>query len=480
MKTPESLGNSWAAAGRLTLEEVIGAVHPLCGASVPPRAPIGRVTTDSRDVTEGGLFVALRGERADGADFVEEAFRRGAIAAIVSEEGAKKVPPRVASSRPVLVVRNPVEALGDLARAHRRRHRGVPLVAITGSCGKTSTKEMLAALLGKRCAVLKNPGNRNNLVGMPLSLLELSDTHEAAIMEMGTNRPGEIARLADIAAPDVGLITNIAPAHLEGLCSLEGVAREKGDLFRALPDTGTAVVNATDLRVVREAGRCRARKIHFGAPLNDFCGRILEMGDAGMSIAVRTPAGEFVSSLAVTGEHHLMNAVAAAAAAFVLGIPPADLADGFASFRPAPGRFHTVMLRGGGLLVDDAYNANPASMESAIRTAARLARGRRILFVLGDMLELGQAASSSHLRVGRLAASAGAHLLFAFGEASAHLARGAIDGGMDPARVIHETDRDRLREAVLSALGDGDVVLVKGSRAMRLDEIADAVAKERA
>lgn len=480
MRTEGSSGNSWAAAGRLTLEEVVGVIHPLRETRVPPRTPIGPVSADSREIAEGGLFVALPGQRVDGADFVEEAFRRGALAAIVSEDGVRKIPAALLPERPVLVVRDPVEALGDLARAHRQRHRRIPLVGITGSSGKTSTKEMLSALLSRSRAVLRNPGNRNNLVGMPLALLELSDKHEAAVMEMGTNRPGEIARLAAIAAPDAGIVTNIAPAHLEGLRTLEGVAREKGDLFRALPEAGTAVVNATDLRVVREAGRCRARKVFYGAALNEFSGRILAMGDSGMRVAIRTPAGEFASEIPAPGEHHLMNALAASAAAFVLGMPPADLTDGFSSCRSAPGRFHAVPLRGGGLLVDDSYNANPASMESAIRNADALRRGRRSVFVLGDMLELGEVTAASHFRIGRLVARVGADLLFVLGDASRELARGAVDGGMDPSRVVLAADRAALRTAVLRALADGDVVLVKASRGMRLDEIADAVAKERA
>ncbi|HSL91191.1 MAG TPA: Mur ligase family protein, partial [Candidatus Limnocylindrales bacterium] len=316
----------------MTLEEVVGATQPLrAGGPIPARTPIGQVTTDSREVTPGGLFIALPGERADGADYVEEAFRKEAIAAIVSEEGAGRVPSAILSGKPVFIVRNPVEALGDLAHAHRQRLRQVPLVGITGSSGKTSTKEMLAGLLAAGRNVLKNPGNRNNLIGMPLALLELSGNHHAAVMEMGTNRPGEIARLSQIAAPDIGILTNIAPAHLQGLGSLEGVAREKGDLFRALPESGTAVVNATDLRVVREAGRCRAKKIFYGVPLNEFSGRILSMDDRGMRIVVRTPSGEFASALPVTGEHHLLNALAATAAAYLLGLRPADLAEGFSS-----------------------------------------------------------------------------------------------------------------------------------------------------
>jgi UDP-N-acetylmuramoyl-tripeptide--D-alanyl-D-alanine ligase len=457
----------------MTLEEVVGAIHPLrVGGPIPARTPIGQVTTDSREVTPGGLFIALPGEKADGADFVEEAFRKGAMAAIVSEEGAYKLPAAILSGKPVFVVRSPVEALGDLAHAHRERLRKIPVVGITGSSGKTSTKEMLSCLLSAGRNVLKNPGNRNNLIGMPLALLELSGDHHAAVMEMGTNRPGEIARLSQIAAPDIGILTNIAPAHLQGLGSLEGVAREKGDLFRALPESGTAVVNATDLRVVREAGRCRAKKIFFGVPLNEFSGRILSMDDRGMRIAVRTPSGEFSSALPVTGEHHLLNALAATAAAYVLGLRPADFAEGFSTFASVRGRFHPIPLRGGGLLLDDSYNANPASTEAAVRTLLVLRGSRRSVIVMGDMLELGEASAASHFRIGHLIAGSGMDLLFTFGEEGARIARGALEGGMDPERVSHTGDRERLKAIVMDALREGDVVLVKGSRGMRLDEIA--------
>jgi UDP-N-acetylmuramoyl-tripeptide--D-alanyl-D-alanine ligase len=462
----------------MTLPEVIGAIHPLREAGeIPSREPIGTVVTDSREAGPGSVFVALPGERADGADFVGEVFGKGAIAAIVSEAGARKVPGGVARTRPVFVVRDPVEALGDLARAHRLRHRGIPLVGITGSSGKTTTKEMLYCLLSASRRVLRNPGNRNNLIGMPLSLLTLSGEHDVAIMEMGTNAPGEIARLAGIASPDVAVITNIAPAHLEGLGTMEGVAREKGDLFRALPDAGVAVVNATDLRVVREAGRCRAEKVYYGVAMNDFSGRILSMGDEGMRIAVRTPAGEFTSALAVTGEHHLLNAIAATAVAFTLGLRPHDLEEGLAGFSSVPGRFHARPLRGGGLLLDDSYNANPASTEAALRSLSALSRGRRTVVIFGDMLELGQSAPASHFRIGHLMAALKVSRLLAFGRGAAQAARGALDGGMDPAAVLHTDDKGRLREAVRELLSEGDVVLVKGSRGMRLDEVAADIAE---
>ncbi len=463
----------------MTLPEVIGAIHPLretAGFSV--HDPIGVVTTDSREIGPKSVFVALPGERADGADFVEEAFNKGALAAIVSEAGSKKVSGTLARTRPVFVVDDPVEALGDLARAHRLRYRHVPLVAITGSSGKTTTKEMLSCILSRSRRVLCNPGNRNNLIGMPLALLALSGEHDAAILEMGTNSPGEIARLAGIALPDIGLITNIAPAHLAGLGSMEGVAHEKGELYRALSPNGVAVVNATDLRAVREAARCSAEKVYYGVPMNDFSGRILSMSDTGMRIAIRTPAGEFTSSIGVAGEHHLMNALAAAAVAFTVGLRPADMEEGFAAFTSVPGRFHAEPLRGGGLLLDDSYNANPASTEAALRALAALSRGRRTVVVFGDMLELGQASAASHFRIGHLAASLKTGRLFAFGKEAAYAARGACGGGMDPLAVDHSTDRETLREAVRGCLSEGDVVLVKGSRGMRLDTVANDIREE--
>jgi len=463
----------------MTLPEVVGAIHPLRDAGgIPSQGLIGAVTTDSREIEPMGIFVALPGQRVDGADFVGEVFEKGALAAIVSEAGAARVPRALARSRPVFVVRDPVQALGDLARAHRLRHRGVPLVGITGSSGKTTTREMVRCLLSRSRRVLCNPGNRNNLIGMPLALLQLSGEHDAAILEMGTNAPGEIARLADIASPDIALITNIAPAHLEGLGTMEGIAREKGDLFRALPEGGVAVVNAADLRVVREAARCPAEKVYFGVALNDFSGRVLSMDDDGMRIAVRTPAGEFTSALAAAGAHHLMNAVAAAAVAFTLGMRPPEMEEGFASFAAGHGRFQVVPMRGGGLLLDDSYNANPASAEAALRAQAALARGRRTVVVFGDMLELGEASPASHFRVGHLMASLHVASLFAFGQEAAHAARGAREGGMEPSAIVEETDRERLRQAVRERVSPGDVVLVKASRGMRLDDVAKDLREE--
>jgi len=331
---------------------------------------------------------------------------------------------------------------------------------------------MLFCLLSRSRRVLRNPGNRNNLIGMPLALLELSGEHDAAILEMGSNAPGEIARLAGIACPDIAVITNISPAHIEGFRTMEGVAREKGDLFRALGGGGTAVVNATDLRVVREAGRCRADKIYYGVALNDFSGRVVSMSDAGMRIVVRTPAGEFGSFIGVCGEHHLMNALAATAAAFTLGMRPEEMEEGFSGFVSVPGRFHPVPLRGGGLLLDDSYNANPASTEAALRSLASLARGRRTVVVFGDMLELGEVSSASHFRIGRLIASLSVDRFFAFGAGSADAVRGALDGGMADDAIDHTTDRRSLRDAVRGFVAGGDVVLVKGSRGMRLEEVA--------
>lgn len=462
----------------ITIEGVIGAIHPVHNVgSAPMRTPVGLVTVDSREVVPGSLFVALPGERVDGADFVAEAFRKGAVAAIVSEAGAARVAPEQVVGGMLLVVRDPVEALGDLAKAHRRRLRHIPLVGVTGSSGKTTTKDLLHALLSRNRNVLRNIGNRNNLIGMPLALLGLTEAHDAAVIEMGTNRPGEIARLADIAMPDLGIVTNVAPAHLEGLGSMEGVAREKGDLFRALPENGTAIVNATDLRVVREAGRCRARKVYYGVPLNEFSGRILSMRDDGMEIAVRTPSGEFTSTLRATGEHQLMNALAATAAAYALGLRLDELAGGFEGYVPAPGRFRAVPLREGGVLLDDCYNANPASMESSLRNMAALAGGRRTVAVLADMLELGDAAPTAHLRIGHLAASVDTGFLIAYGPLSQAIAKGAAEAGMDPARIIHTEDRGVLRECVAGAVTGKDVVLVKGSRGMKLDEIVTAISE---
>ncbi len=256
------------------------------------------------------------------------------------------------------------------------------------------------------------------------------------------------------------------------------MAREKGDLYRALPESGTAVVNATDLRVMREAGRCRAAKIYYGVALNDISGRVLSMDDGGMRIAVRTPSGEFASSLRLTGEHNLMNALAAVAAAYALGLRPPDMEEGFRSVVPDRGRFRPVPLRGGGLLLDDTYNANPCSVEAALRNLTTLRRGRRSVVVLADMLELGEASGASHHRIGHLLAGMKPDLLFTHGTEAASIAGGAREGGLPPGRIVHVEDRDALREAVTGAVREGDIILIKGSRRMQLEEIAEAVERK--
>jgi UDP-N-acetylmuramoyl-tripeptide--D-alanyl-D-alanine ligase len=276
----------------------------------------------------------------------------------------------------------------------------------------------------------------------------------------------------------MAVLTNIAPAHLQGLGTLENVAREKGDLYRALPESGTAVVNATDLRVMREAGRCRAVKIYYGVALSEISGRVLSMGEEGMRIAVRTPSGEFTSFLPVTGRHNLMNALAAAAAAYALGLRSEEMEEGFRSLPTLPGRFRPIPLRGGGLLLDDTYNANPASVEAALRSLHALRRGRRSIVVLADMLELGEASGVSHFRIGHMVAGMEPNLLFTYGKEASSIALGAREGGMDPGRVTHVGDREALRDAVTGALREGDIILIKGSRGMQLDKIVEVVEKE--
>jgi UDP-N-acetylmuramoyl-tripeptide--D-alanyl-D-alanine ligase len=295
---------------------------------------------------------------------------------------------------------------------------------------------------------------------------------------MGTNAPGEIARLAQIAVPDIGLITNVAPSHLLGLGSLEGVAREKGDLFRALGSEGVSMVNATDLRVVREATRSFAGKVFYGVPMNDFHGRIIAMSDTGMRITVRTPSGDMTTDIGAFGEHSLMNATAAVAMAFMLGLHPEEMEDGLSSFTSVPGRFHVEPIRGGGLLLDDSYNANPASVEAAIRALVSLAGERRTTVVFGDMLELGEFSAASHFRIGHLMASLKVGRLFTCGRDAELTARGAIEGGMDPQASSHFSDRRELSEAVRGFMEEGDVVLVKASRGMQLDETVKDIREE--
>ena len=431
------------------------------------------VGSDSRALVPGQLFVALRGERFDGHDFVAEAAAQGAAAALVDAEWAGG---QALAPLPLIVVDDTRRALGTLAVNWRARF-ALPLVGVTGSNGKTTVKEMCAAILRAQArrdgfgddSVLATRGNLNNDIGLPLTLLELRDFHRAAVIEMGMNRPGEIAYLSTLAQPTVAIVTNAQRAHLQGLGSVEEVAREKGAIYQGLGATGVAVINADDPHAGEwgavNAGR---RIVTFGIEqAADVRGQCTLRG-LGSSLELDTPAGRLGFALQVPGVHNARNAVGAAAVCLAAGVSPEAVADGLAGFTGARGRLQQRSGPCGALILDDTYNANPDSVRAAIDVLASLP-GHTWL-VLGDMGEVGGISAQVHDEIGGYAKSKGVDGLFALGEMSAIAVRNFGDGGH------HFASAEALVKALVARLDADSVVLVKGSRFMRMERVVDALA----
>ncbi len=457
-----------------------------------PAPRFSAIATDSRIVGGQDVFVALSGDVHDGHDFLEQAVTNGARCLIVADA-------RRAAGLPVAVIEvaDTLTALGDLARWRRRavqRLQNPVVVGLTGSCGKTTVKEMTAAIFQCRWPdridrpagrVLKTKGNFNNLVGLPLSLLPLSARHRAAVLEMGMNRPGEIARLTQLVDPDIACITNIHGAHLEGLGSIDGVARAKGELFDTVDRRAILVVNLDDERVAACARRHDRAAIGFSVhpgqrPADALVWAAGSVADGAGFLTLTLHVGGQQARLTIRapGLHNAANACTAAAIAHAAGIDLACIVAGLESFRSAANRMQTVPIPGGIQILNDSYNANPASMSSALETLARLASGRRAA-LLGDMLELGANAPGLHEEIGRQAARLGIDYLGLLGEFAETIRQGALAGGMLGERIVVLQSRERavdwLSELVHSArLQPGDWVLVKASRGLALDTVVGA------
>ncbi len=431
---------------------------------------IRAVSTDSRAIAAGDLFVALRGERFDGHGFVAQAAADGAVGAVIAADEAAAL---ANCGLPLIVVSDTRLALGALAAAWRARFT-LPLIAVTGSNGKTTTKEMIASILRADCGedVLATQGNLNNDIGLPLTLLKLHVGHRAAIVEMGMNHPGEIGYLTRIARPTVALVTNAQRAHLQGMGSLDAIAREKGSIFEGLSADGVAVINADDgqapLWRSMNAGR---RVISFGLDADSATADIrgtVRLHGLETELVFRTPAGDGAVDLALPGLHNARNALAAVAATFAAGVPLAAIQQGLAAFSGVKGRLQRRTGLGGAVILDDTYNANPDSMRAGIDVLASTI-GRKVL-VLGDMGEIGDASGQYHDEIGGYAKSAGVDVVFAFGEASVIAARNFGEGAR------HFRKIEDLIEALKSELSANTTVLVKGSRFMRMERVVDAIA----
>jgi murE/murF fusion protein len=458
---------------------------------------LGEISTDSRKAGNYTVFVALKGENHDGHDFAGQAVANGARCLVVERELQH------ASAIPVgqIMVPDTLVALGALT-AFRRRQVGCLnkpiIIGLTGSCGKTTVKEMVAAILARKWpegpdhppeCVLKTKGNLNNLIGVPLSLLPLDNKHRAAVIEMGMNAPGELTRLGAMVAPDISCITNVHGAHLEGLGSIEGVARAKEELFAATPLESTLIINLDDPHITAMAAGYSQRRVTFaitddeGGSRPDFHASHVRFDrDGGIRFALHHHEKQAEVQLFTAGEHNVANGLAAAAIASAAGATLADIVAGLGDFRPPDKRM--VMMRGatGYTVINDTYNANPASMAAGLRTLAQLGEGRKIA-IIGDMLELGASSGAAHREIGRLAALLHLDHLVVAGEFQQAVVDGAIDAGYPAEKVIGFADKEKAVERFLylaseKSLGQDDVVLVKASRGLRFETIIERITSQ--
>ena len=425
------------------------------------------VSTDTRTLEEGDLFVALTGESSDGHKFLHEALAKGASGVVVSR--------KVEARRLAIRVEDTLTALGDLAAYYRSKFKPL-VVGVTGSVGKTTTKEMIAAVAAAKGPVLKNAGNFNNEIGLPLTLLQLSPRHKTAVVEMAMRGPGQIEYLAKIARPSIGVITNIHMSHIEILGTMDAIADAKSELLGYLPADGVAVLNADDAYFQFLSSRANSRIVSFGeSPSADVQAVSAGIDAKGCcTFEVKTPNGTFDVRIPVPGEHNIKDALAAIAVGEELGIPHDAIREALAGFKPPEKRSNVVPTRGGFVVIDDTYNASPASVQSALKTLAMM-EGERKIAVLGDMLELGEHAPAAHLEVGRTASEAGIDMLVVVGQMAKLIARGAIDAGMPIASVSEYDDSWRAAKELPEKVRERDVVLVKGSRAMKMERVVEGL-----
>jgi UDP-N-acetylmuramoyl-tripeptide--D-alanyl-D-alanine ligase len=447
------------------------------------------VSIDTRTIAAGELFVAIRGERFDGTDFADAAIDAGAGGVVLpraTERSAKalaeRARPSASAERPVVIeVDDTTTALQALGQAVRRES-GAKVVAITGSAGKTTTKEATADFLGTQFQVTRNRGNLNNHIGLPLSLIELRHRPDVAVVELGMNHAGEISTLVRIAEPDVRVWTNVGDAHVGFFGSIEAIADAKAEILERATSGTLLVANMDDERIAERIGSFPGRRLTFGID-RDADVRATSVADRGIdgtSARVRTPRGDMDLTTPLIGRANLANVLAATAVAIDFGVPLPAIAEKAATLRPAHHRGEVVRLRNGIVVIDDSYNANPTATRRALEVLAKTHASRRIA-VLGEMLELGARADVMHEQVGRAVAASKVDALFAIGGVPAvALASAAVAAGMPADRVKHFATSDEAAGVIGDMVGPGDVVLVKGSRGIETDRVVDWLRAERA
>jgi len=419
------------------------------------------ISVDSRSIKPHELFIALRGKQYDGHHYVGEAQQHGAAAAVVEEV--------IETDLPLVLVEDTRKALGELAKHHRRQF-SIPIIGLTGSCGKTTTREMIRSILAEMGPVLANFKNFNNAIGLPLTLLHLTAEHRYAVIEMGANHAGEIDYLTHITQPDIALITNIGPAHLQGFGSILRVAEAKAEIFSGLAQKGVAILNAADNhRDILEKASAQYRRVNFGLTQNcDFYARQIQLDKTGRPTFLLVSSGEeIIIRLNLSGQHHVMNALAAAAVARQVGVEFSVIQSGLEKMQPLSGRVINRTTKTGATLIDDSYNANPSSVAAALKLLAHY-KGLRIL-VLGDMSELGKSAGAYHRQMGELAKALTIDKVYTCGDLSEETAKAFGAHGK------HYSNHQKLILALKPDVQKNVTILIKGSRNAQMEKVAAAL-----
>ena len=436
-----------------------------CGGKVSARFEhlrVSRMQSDSRKVRSGDLFVALKGAKADGHDFAETAINHGAVAALVSRPISEKLPS--------IEVEDTLRAYGEIAAGYRKL-TGVKVVGITGSVGKTTTKEMTASVLEAAYHTAKTEGNHNNNLGLPMTIMDMPENTEVAVLEMGMNHSGEMEYLSSIARPDLAIITNIGTMHIEHLGTREGILQAKLEIMRGMLDDGVGVFNGDEplLWNIRAIGK--HKKYYYGIE-NHACDvtatDIVELDD-GVRFVVHGFGQQFELFVPMLGRHAVYNALAATTVGLLLGVKPEQIQARFSSFHNT-GMRQKIYVKNGVTIIEDCYNAGPESTEAALDVLAGIKTDGRRIAVLGDMLELGNRSAAEHYRIGRLAVGK-ADLLLTYGEHSVRTLTGAITGGMNPKNTDHFDTHEDMAHMLKMRVSEGDVVLFKGSRGMRMEKV---------
>lgn len=429
------------------------------------------VTTDSRTVAAGSLFIALSGEKFDGHDFVTAALAQGARAAVVSR--VIDISSELGEEKTLIVVDDTLQALQALAASYRKCF-AIPVIAVTGSVGKTTIKDLVALFLSSTWKTLKTQGNYNNDIGLPLTLLQLDESYQAAVVEMGMSALGEIQRLAAIAQPRFALISNVEPVHLETLGSLENIARAKCEVLSQIPEDGFALINGDYNLLIETARKYPCRKYTFGYNRScDYQVANCTLSNTGMEITMRWQNQLETLFFPLPAERLALNIVAAAALAHLLGIDMQSIKSSLLDYKPSGNRLNIINLEDGGAVINDTYNANPVSMAAALETGHELAAPGKYLAVLGDMFELGNLETESHLKVGQIAYTSGVDLLVTVGKLAQNIARGALDAGMNPMQVYYFPAKVEALEFLHNRVDNQWTMLFKASRGMQLETLVD-------